>query len=148
MTLSVLGPSFTTGHILQAILVRCNDSREAAPECSLGLSAPRTPTTLSSSPSREAAQEYRHGCRPNEHSHRLIHGHKRSNVESTFTMIRSKHGDSLHSDGKPAMRNEILAKLVCHDLCCLTSAMYEMGINPVFWIGRRRGNGIRYSRRK
>jgi len=29
------------------------------------------------------------------------------------------------------MRNEVPAKLVCHNLGCLISAMYEMGVNPV-----------------
>jgi hypothetical protein len=49
-------------------------------------------------------------------------------------MIKRKLGDSVRSKGKPAMRNEVLAKLVCHNLCCLISAMYEMGVNPVFWV--------------
>ncbi len=32
------------------------------------------------------------------------------------------------------MRNEVLDKLVCHNICSLISAMYEMGVNPVFWV--------------
>ena len=60
--------------------------------------------------------------------------HQRSNVESTFSMIKRKLGDSVRSEGELAMRNEVLAKLVCHNLCCLISAMYEMGVNPVFWV--------------
>jgi hypothetical protein len=31
------------------------------------------------------------------------------------------------------MRNEALCKIVCHNLCCLISAIYELGITPVFW---------------
>ena len=32
-----------------------------------------------------------------------------------------------------AMKNEVLAKLLCHNICCLISAIYELGIDPVFW---------------
>jgi hypothetical protein len=30
------------------------------------------------------------------------------------------------------MKNEVLAKILCHNLCCLISAWYELGIEPVF----------------
>jgi hypothetical protein len=49
-------------------------------------------------------------------------------------MIKRKLGDSVRSKGELAMRNEVLAKLVFHNFCCLISAMYEMGVNPVFWV--------------
>jgi hypothetical protein len=49
-------------------------------------------------------------------------------------MINRKFDDSVRSKGELAMRNEVLAKLVSHNLCCLISAMYEMGRNPVFWV--------------
>ena len=38
----------------------------------------------------------------------LQHYHKRSNVESTFAMIKAKFGDSLRSKGEAAMKNEYL----------------------------------------
>jgi transposase len=62
----------------------------------------------------------------------MDHYHKRSNVESTFSMIKRKHGDSVRSKNETAMRNEVLAKVVCHNLCCLISARYELGIEPTF----------------
>jgi hypothetical protein len=31
------------------------------------------------------------------------------------------------------MKNEVLAKFACHNITCLIQAMYEMGVNPVFW---------------
>ena len=34
------------------------------------------------------------------------------------------------------MTNEVLAKLVCHNICCLISAIYEMGVDPVFWVDK------------
>jgi transposase len=58
--------------------------------------------------------------------------HQRSNVESTFSMCKAKFGDSVRSKTDTAMGNEVLAKIVCHNICCLISAMYELGITPEF----------------
>jgi transposase len=63
----------------------------------------------------------------------LARYHQRSNVESTFSMIKAKFGDSVRSKTDTAMRNEALAKILCHNVCCLISAMYELGIDPMFW---------------
>jgi transposase len=62
----------------------------------------------------------------------LQHYHKRSNVEATFSMTKRKFGDSLRSKSDAAMKNEALAKILCHNLCCLISAWYELGIEPIF----------------
>ena len=59
--------------------------------------------------------------------------HQRSNVESTFSMIKAKFGDSVRSKTDVAMRNEVLAKILCHNICCLISAMYELNLDPIFW---------------
>ena len=59
--------------------------------------------------------------------------HLRSNVESTFSMAKAKFGDGVRSKCDIAMKNEVLAKLVCHNICCLISAIYEVGIDPTFW---------------
>jgi transposase len=61
----------------------------------------------------------------------LAHYHRRSNVESTVMMIKSKFGDSVRSKTEVAARNEVLAKVLCHNICCLISAMYELGIQPM-----------------
>jgi transposase len=63
----------------------------------------------------------------------LRHYHKRSNVESTFSMVKRKFGDALRSKTDTAMVNEALAKLLCHNLRCLISAWYELGIDPRDW---------------
>lgn len=60
----------------------------------------------------------------------LTHYHRRSNVESTFAMIKGKFGDAVRSKSEVAMNNEVLAKVLCHNLCCLIHAMYELGIDP------------------
>jgi transposase len=62
----------------------------------------------------------------------LRHYHARSNVESTFSMMKRKFGDAVRSKTDTAMTNEVLAKILCHNLCCLIAAWYELGIEPVF----------------
>ena len=62
----------------------------------------------------------------------LTHYHQRSNVESTVMMIKTKFGDGLKSKSDVAGRNEVLCKALCHNVCCLISAMYELGIQPMF----------------
>ena len=59
--------------------------------------------------------------------------HKRSNVESTFMMIKAKFGDSLRSKLDRAQINEALCKVLCHNICCVIQSMYELGLKPKFW---------------
>jgi transposase len=63
----------------------------------------------------------------------LEHYHKRSNVESAFSMMKRKFGDSLRSKTDVAMVNETLCKILCHNLVVLIHEMCELGIDPVFW---------------
>jgi transposase len=63
----------------------------------------------------------------------LKHYHCRSNVETTFSMIKAKFGSKIRSKTPTAQVNEILAKLICHNLCCLVHAAYELGIEATFW---------------
>lgn len=62
----------------------------------------------------------------------LISYHKRSNVETTFSMIKSKFGSSVRSKTKTAQINEVLCKVLCHNICCLIQSMFEFGIEPNF----------------
>jgi transposase len=62
----------------------------------------------------------------------LKHYHQRSNVESTFSAIKRKFGDSVRSKGDVAMANEALCKILCHNICVCISAWYELGIEPMF----------------
>jgi transposase len=62
----------------------------------------------------------------------LAHYHQRSNVESTVMMVKTKFGDAVKSKTDVAAKNEVLAKILCHNICCLISAIYELGIDPVF----------------
>jgi transposase len=59
--------------------------------------------------------------------------HKRSNVETTFHMIKAKFGIALRSKTKPAQINEALCKVLCHNICCVIQSIFELGIEPNFW---------------
>jgi transposase len=63
----------------------------------------------------------------------LKHYHRRSNAESTFSMVKAKFRDHVRSRTDVAMRNEVFCKLLCHNLCCLIQSQCELGIEPVFW---------------
>jgi transposase len=63
----------------------------------------------------------------------LKHYHKRSNVETTFHMIKAKFGSRVRAKTEVAQVNEVLAKVLCHNLCCLVSAFFELGIDAKFW---------------
>jgi transposase len=59
--------------------------------------------------------------------------HKRSNVETTFMMIKTKFGDCLRSKTERAQINEALCKVLCHNICCLIQSMYELNLKPKFY---------------
>jgi transposase len=61
------------------------------------------------------------------------HYHKRSNVETVFSMVKAKFGERLRSKGTVAQTNELLCKILCHNLCCVIQSIYELGIEPEFW---------------
>jgi hypothetical protein len=83
---------------------------------------PRSPENSSAPPGRSlgvsaATEDY------------LRHYHKRSNVESTFSMVKRKFGDSLWSKTDTAMVNEALAKLLAHNAVVVIHEMYELEID-------------------
>ncbi|MFC2143065.1 IS5 family transposase [Candidatus Aenigmatarchaeota archaeon] len=60
------------------------------------------------------------------------HYHKRSNVETTFHMIKSKFGSHVRSRTETAIQNEILLKILCHNICVVVQEMEELGIKTEF----------------
>lgn len=56
----------------------------------------------------------------------------RSNVESTIGMIKRLFGGSVRSRLPTARLNEVLCKVVCHNLVCLVHAIVEYGIEVDF----------------
>lgn len=76
----------------------------------------------------------RHGAeRGRRAGHALQNYHKRSNVESTFSMMKAKSGDHLRSKTDTTMVNEALCKVLCHNVCCVIQSIYELGISATFW---------------
>jgi len=67
----------------------------------------------------------------------LKHYHKRSNVETTFSMIKSKFCDHVRSKTDVAMVNEVLCKIICHNICCVIQESYELGIGAGVWRGEK-----------
>jgi transposase len=61
------------------------------------------------------------------------HYHQRSNAESAFSMCKAKFGDGVRSRCDVAMKNEVLCKLVAHNICCVITSHLELGIEADFW---------------
>lgn len=61
----------------------------------------------------------------------LTHYHMRSNVETAFHMIKAKFGPAVRSKSRTGQINEVLAKVLCHNLCILIMAMHEIGLTDV-----------------
>lgn len=62
----------------------------------------------------------------------MAHYNKRSNAETTFHMIKSKFGDKLKSKNPIAQRNELLCKVLSHNIVVLIHEMEELGVSPYF----------------
>ena len=63
----------------------------------------------------------------------MEHYHKRSNIESANSMIKAKFRDHVRSKTDAAMTNEVLCKLLCHNICVLIQSQCELGIEATFW---------------
>ena len=61
-----------------------------------------------------------------------VHYHRRSNVETCFSVIKGKLGDSVRSKSDTGQINEILLKVLCHNICVLIQEMHELGVTPSF----------------
>jgi hypothetical protein len=48
-------------------------------------------------------------------------------------MVKAKFRDSVRSTTDTAMKNEVLCKFLCHNLCCIIASQLELGIAPEFW---------------
>jgi transposase len=62
----------------------------------------------------------------------MEHYHQRSNVESAVFMIKSKFGDYTRSKTDTACVNEILLKILAHNICVLIQEMFELKIEVHF----------------
>ncbi len=62
----------------------------------------------------------------------LSHYHRRSSVESVFSMVKAKFGDSVRSKSDTGQVNEALCKVLAHNLCVLIHAMHTLEVTPNF----------------
>ncbi len=67
----------------------------------------------------------------------LQHYHKRSNAETVFHMVKAKFGDYVRSKEWTSQVNEVLLKILCHNICVVIQEMYELGIEPNFCLERK-----------
>jgi hypothetical protein len=52
-------------------------------------------------------------------------------------MIKRKFGDHVRSKTDTAMVNEVLGKILAHNICCVIASQCELGIEPVFWAAEK-----------
>ncbi len=62
----------------------------------------------------------------------MAHYHRRSNIETAYSMIKGKFGSSLRSKSDTGKINEALCKVLAHNICVLVQATHELGIEPAF----------------
>lgn len=62
----------------------------------------------------------------------MHHYHKRSNVETVFSMIKGKFGDAVMSKSETGQVNEVLCKVLAHNVVVVGHAVHEFGIEPSF----------------
>lgn len=58
--------------------------------------------------------------------------HKRSNVESTFNSIKQRFGKGLNCRDKKALETELLAKVLCYNICTVIRAIFKLEVRPNF----------------
>lgn len=47
-------------------------------------------------------------------------------------MIKSKFGEDVNTKKDVSQVNEVLLKILCHNICVLIQETHELGINPEF----------------
>lgn len=50
-------------------------------------------------------------------------------------MVKGKFGERIRSKTATAQVNEVLCKVLAHNLCCVIQSIYELGIGATFGSG-------------
>jgi transposase len=58
--------------------------------------------------------------------------HRRSNVETTFSMVKMRLGEFLKCKNFEAQKNELMMKFICHNICCLITQKFLHNIEIDF----------------
>ena len=93
---------------------------------------PYIPFKINSKPDGSAAWRKMYGLFMFKQDEFAAHYHQRSNVEATFSSIKRKFGGAVRSKTFTAQVNEILCKVLCHNLSMLVHAMHELKVEPMF----------------
>ena len=62
----------------------------------------------------------------------MKHYHVRSNAESGFFMIKQRFGDNLSYKNTISQTNEILCKILCHNICVLIQEIFLSNLDINF----------------
>ncbi len=62
----------------------------------------------------------------------LSHYHKRSNIESSFSMIKRRFGNNVRCKKETSQDNEIFAKILAHNICVLVQEIFLNKIDVNF----------------
>ncbi|MBN1941042.1 MAG: IS5 family transposase [Candidatus Diapherotrites archaeon] len=62
----------------------------------------------------------------------LEHYHRRSNVETCFAMVKQKFGKDVITKNYVSQCNEVLLKILCHNICCLIQEYFENNIENYY----------------
>lgn len=54
--------------------------------------------------------------------------HKRSNVESSFNVMKEKFGKNLRCKDSTALETEVFTKVLCYNICILIRMMYKLDL--------------------
>ncbi len=76
-----------------------------------------------------------------KHEEFLEHYHKRSNSETIFHMIKTKFGSDIKSKKQTAQFNEMLIKVLAHNVCVVIQEINELGVRAEFNLEQTRGAG-------
>lgn len=53
---------------------------------------------------------------------------RQAQVESTFSMVKMKFGERIYSKNSTGQMNEVLCKVLCHNICVLVYWLYQFGV--------------------
>ncbi len=65
----------------------------------------------------------------------LRHYHRRSSVESVFSMVKAKFGDSIRSKSDTGQVNDAFYKILAHNVCVLIHATHALDVEAAFTPG-------------
>lgn len=117
-----------------------NEHFELADGLNIDLMIPFKSNSKESSPDRrpdgpwERAYHYFHL----HHEKFLERYHQRSISETGFSMIKGRFGGFVRGRTLTAQFNEVLCKVLAHNICCLITAMYEFDLDLSFGNGDSR----------